>query len=1529
MNIQNDLSYYIDATNEFMGGGGLSGGATNSNITIGTGSNATLDKYLYTSNNNLYLTNPNTNGNIYFKTNGSSATTSGFSDYVAKINSTDGKLYLYHKYDLLNPLWTSGYYDIMNEVIGLKSSDVATGLELATLTGFVEGQVATIEDALAGLATTDIELAADIVKEVKRLDERIDPIEAIITDTQLREDLEISQDANASMEFAGQAINRINNKVQYNISTALQWGLGVAGVSAFGYLIGSINNIGLSNTIQYSSNPPLYDANPQLRRNLKWMNDSNQAYNISNYLISSSNSSISQGFINSNVITPQFIPQLKSNKVMLGNITTPNSAYQMEMTGDLNLNQLYINSVSLSSLLAQKQDNISTTAPIYLTTGNIGINYDSSLTKIGNNLSVVKTATQPLVWTGNDISLNYDSTLTKVGNNLSVASATASKWTTSGNNIYNNNTANVGIGSLLPQEKLDVNGNAFINGITTIGIPKINPAITTSGGTGGASLILVPNSDPQEYYQEFTSGGGTIVLSEPCSADILCVGAGGNGGTGASSGGGGAGEVIYYPNFPLRAGTLNIQVGASSTNPTNRISRIYPSSGNEIMRAKGGGDGGSFTSFTSSGSATVNENTIAIFNYTTTINISPATYTITFSDGSITLTGLTADKSYPLLKDGSGNTINPMAWYKFDNAGLTIDSSGNGYTLTSATMPSANTTDFIKGDASVSFSGSSYLQYNTGTNFNPENFSFACWAKLTNTGMTTYQTLASVRGVNTDYFYKGWTIYIRNDNGNIVLWTYSAAGLHETVLISSYFTNNNNIWKHFAFSITRTSGSNATFKFYFNGTLTVNTTVTYNSGSVNNFRIGAGANETVPTFFLLNGSRVDDFRFYSGIEFTQTQVNELYNGRVNIYTNPAAGGSGGGGALSQTAAIAGTKFDDYKAYALAGLNGSSTTGGNGGTGNTTYGTRFTTTIKGTSLSVGLGGSGVNGTPTPATKTNYGDGGDGNGGVGYGGLVIVRFKANTNYLQVKAIKNNGNSGLIINANETISGTTTPYQLKIYPFQDTYTTTGITTRGYTFQTSDGITNTQLLNLFSFFGGRIGIKNINPSAVLDVNGDITCKTFNVIGTEQYGIVCQVVNQHETGEASINVFAGTGVNYGGLSLVYQPSQNLGYISCSKNLKIKTANDAANSYIYINDSTGNIGIGKADPVSKLDINGTTTTNYLTASIIYAGEVQANIINSLYGNIVNNNNLFSSNIYIYNQIDMQNKPIYNCSYLYGGASYANEWKATTNIYHRDDQGRDRIYFKNDTGGSPPNHFTLFKSGGTTHSFADKDDVQYCLLDRFGLTTYFEVISGGGYDNVGVLDGVSTGTYVFRKMYLRLSTFTEVHRCFIEDELYTNYDDFINEFVGRVVVSKGKIKTALKEADKEWQILEEKDGITIDDSHPIVELSRKKKDKAVVGVITKRNQNADMPGRLVINSLGETGIWVVNTGGNLESGDLITTSNELGYGERQDCDFIKNYTIGKVMIDCSFDLDSPNYKCEVIDAERDLRRAFLPIFIYSG
>jgi nitrogen regulatory protein PII len=38
---------------------------------------------------------------------------------------------------------------------------------------------------------------------------------------------------------------------------------------------------------------------------------------------------------------------------------------------------------------------------------------------------------------------------------------------------------------------------------------------------------------------------------------------------------------------------------------------------------------------------------------------------------------------------------------------------------------------------------------------------------------------------------------------------------------------------------------------------------------------------------------------------------------------------------------------------------------------------------------------------------------------------------------------------------------------------------------------------------------------------------------------------------------------------------------------------------------------------------------------------------------------------------------------------------------------------------------------------------------------------------------------------------------------------------------------------------------------------------------------------------------------LEAGDYITTSNVAGYGQKQESDSLKNYTVAKITMDCDF------------------------------
>ena len=89
-------------------------------------------------------------------------------------------------------------------------------------------------------------------------------------------------------------------------------------------------------------------------------------------------------------------------------------------------------------------------------------------------------------------------------------------------------------------------------------------------------------------------------------------------------------------------------------------------------------------------------------------------------------------------------------------------------------------------------------------------------------------------------------------------------------------------------------------------------------------------------------------------------------------------------------------------------------------------------------------------------------------------------------------------------------------------------------------------------------------------------------------------------------------------------------------------------------------------------------------------------------------------------------------------------------------------------------------------------------------------------------------------------------------------------------------------------------------------------------------------RLVINSLGEGGIWVCNINGNLENGDYITTCEVPGYGMLQDDDLLHNYTVAKITQDCTFELDDPNYDCVEFEHEgQTYRKAFVGCTYHCG
>jgi hypothetical protein len=179
--------------------------------------------------------------------------------------------------------------------------------------------------------------------------------------------------------------------------------------------------------------------------------------------------------------------------------------------------------------------------------------------------------------------------------------------------------------------------------------------------------------------------------------------------------------------------------------------------------------------------------------------------------------------------------------------------------------------------------------------------------------------------------------------------------------------------------------------------------------------------------------------------------------------------------------------------------------------------------------------------------------------------------------------------------------------------------------------------------------------------------------------------------------------------------------------------------------------------------------------------------------------------------------------------------------------------------------------------------------------------GGGTHPVRASIGVST-VFGF--------TFTGQHRNFIKD---VPYQDVINRQLGGLIVSANNNEYVKITGGAE----KGSNAITQNEALPILSLSSKTLDKSCFGVISESEDpntarsgslgmfrsfydTEDGDKRVIINSLGEGAIWVVNTNGSLESGDYITTSNVAGYGQKQDSEFLANYTVAKITMDCDFE-----------------------------
>jgi len=291
--------------------------------------------------------------------------------------------------------------------------------------------------------------------------------------------------------------------------------------------------------------------------------------------------------------------------------------------------------------------------------------------------------------------------------------------------------------------------------------------------------------------------------------------------------------------------------------------------------------------------------------------------------------------------------------------------------------------------------------------------------------------------------------------------------------------------------------------------------------------------------------------------------------------------------------------------------------------------------------------------------------------------------------------------------------------------------------------------------------------------------------------------------------------------------------------------------------------------------------------------------------------------------------------LVNSLSLTNAIYFKTDLYNKSTDGKDRFWFAT-------NAATYYRGHGgvdytTIHEWRNKDDAKIMELDNLGnLTCQYQfkcrvyTIANANRDLLGInFENTTNGSNRLAVIYAIQGTFTGFHRVFTEDEKFNKEEPqiFKDEYEGRIVISTGKIATDTNPTDKEWIIEYDKAGITIEDALPMVELSRKKKDKRVFGVLGDKRRSNSRAERLIINSVGEGALWVCNSNGNIENGDYITSSDYLGYGEKQDEIYLCNFTVAKATMDCNFELDSPLYECKEI--ESGLRVAFIAVSYHCG
>jgi len=551
MNLNNTCDY-IDATNSYPIIDYIDEQIENNNIyitsntyssNVSLNNNEKLNNSLYYSSSNLIINNNNNFGEIRFKTAYNYPIDS---NKIGTIIDFSGKLLVYHNYNILQPMFGAGYYDVEGEILALKADGIST-----------DGQLTLLEAAVVGIEEQIISLTQAGNLTEGRLNSLINNIDVALNNEQLTNLNNAITYGQAAQQYADIVLNlRVyaNNIYYRSVLTGIgvSVGLGLAGAaiaagSSYIYYQQASNALFINSNISSNDKYVIYSNNT-----------SNEVISYSNYNYSTSNLAIFNGFINSNIITTQYINSINTNEIKMNN---------------LNFSNIFVTSNVLNTT-----SNILSNYTFNSSNLNFNYTFDSSNilnNKINNNSNVI---------TYNNSNLLFNT-------NYTVERPYPPK-------LYNSSTSQSVVTYLNQNptyyETFTLTTADITYGSGTYEVRSSSIDDTTISFTGNTSN----NTD---YTYIYFKNNGTLTLNSSILCDILIVGGGGQGGC-TDAGGGGAGGLVFMPNLLLNNDTYNVIVGTGGVDTGGTADYTTGSSGNDtiirksdnsiVLIAKGGGGGG-------------------------------------------------------------------------------------------------------------------------------------------------------------------------------------------------------------------------------------------------------------------------------------------------------------------------------------------------------------------------------------------------------------------------------------------------------------------------------------------------------------------------------------------------------------------------------------------------------------------------------------------------------------------------------------------------------------------------------------------------------------------------------------------------------------------------------------------------------------------------------------------------------------------------------------------------------------------------